>query len=512
MTDTGNFLDLAITRWLDAPDTPALETPDGRSASYGDIDRMSARFAGLLRECGCEPGTWVAVCAEKSQESLALYLACLRGGFVYLPLNTAYQPAELKYFLDDGAPRVLVCTLRHAQALGQPARDAGVRHVFTLDEDGRGSFTDAAAGLPAEFASVPREPEDIATVLYTSGTTGRPKGATISVRALRYAAETLGAIWGFTRDDVLLHALPIFHGHGLFVACNVALAAGARMIFQPRFQLDAILAALPRATVMMGVPTFYHRILGDGRFTRETFRHLRLVTCGSAPLLPEKQAEFRERCGHDIVQRYGTTETMILTSNPLNGERRPGSVGRALPGVDLRIADADDRPVPDGEVGMIQVRGPGLFTGYWRMPDKTAEDFTADGFFRTGDLGTRSVDGYVEITGRAKDLVISGGYNVYPAEVETVLNAVPGVVESAVIGVPHPDFGEAVTAVVIRKPDADTVTAERLMAHAKGQLANYKVPKFVVFVDDFPRNALGKIQKNLLRDQYRDLAGTNAKT
>lgn len=507
MTDATNLYDLAVTRWLGAPDTPMLETVDGRIATYGDMDRLSARYATLLRDCGCEPGMWVAVCAEKSQASLALYLACLRAGLVYLPLNTAYQPAELSYFLTDGMPKVLVCAPKLADALAEPARNAGVSRVFTLGEDGSGTFVDAAAQCPAAFDTVPRDPEDLAAVLYTSGTTGRPKGATISVRAIRHAAETLGALWGFTRDDVLLHALPIFHGHGLFVACNVALVAGARMIFQPRFQLDTVLAALPRATVMMGVPTFYHRILADARFTREAFGHVRLVTCGSAPLLPEKQAEFRERCGHDIVQRYGTTETMILTSNPLDGERRPGSVGIALPGVELRIADADDRPLPDGEVGMIQVRGPGLFTGYWRMPDRTAEDFAPDGFFRTGDLGTRSPDGYIEITGRAKDLIISGGYNVYPAEVETVLNAAPGVLESAVVGVPHADFGEAVTAVVIRKPGDTTATADALIARAKGLLANYKVPKHVVFVDDFPRNALGKIQKNRLRDTYRDLAG-----
>jgi malonyl-CoA/methylmalonyl-CoA synthetase len=505
MPDDTSFYDVAVARWLAAPDTPMLETDDGRISTYGDMDRLSARFASLLRQCGCEPGTWVAVAAEKSRESLALYLACLRAGLVYLPLNTAYRPAELGYFLADARPRVLVCSPTLAQALPAPDQASPVYQVFTLDESGRGSLVDAAAGADESFATVSRAAEDIAAVLYTSGTTGRPKGATISNRAIDYAARTLGALWGFTREDTLLHALPIFHGHGLFVACNVALAAGARMIFQSRFQLDAILGALPRATVLMGVPTFYHRMLGDPRFTRARFAGLRLATCGSAPLSPEVQERFHERCGLEIVQRYGTTETMIITSNPLHGSRRPGSVGRALPGVDLRIANAGDAALPDGEIGMIQVRGPGLFSGYWGMADKTAEDFTADGYFRTGDLGTRSADGHVAITGRAKDLIISGGYNVYPVEVETVINAMPGIAESAVIGVPHADFGEAVTAVVILKAAGDPVSAEQLIARARDLLANYKVPKFVVFVDDLPRNTLGKIQKNVLRETYRNL-------
>ncbi len=506
MSDSANFYELAVVPWLTGPDEPMLETEDGRVSSYGEMDRLSARFASLLRRCGCEPGSWVAVCTEKSREALALYLACIRGGFVYLPLNTAYRPAELGYFLNDAKPRVLVCSQALAATLREQTRASGVSHLFTLEESGQGTLTDAAAAMVGTFAPVHRSPDDIAAVLYTSGTTGRPKGATISCRAVAYAARTLGTLWGFTREDVLLHVLPIFHGHGLFVACNVALAAGARMIFQPKFHLDSVLQALPRSTVLMGVPTFYHRMLADPRFTRATCAHLRLATCGSAPLPPEEQRSFAQDCGLDVVQRYGTTETMIITSNPLHGARKPGSVGKALPGVDLLIADTHDQALPDGEIGMIQVRGPGLFSGYWGMPGKTAEDFTADGFFRTGDLGARSADGYLEITGRAKDLIISGGYNVYPAEVETVLNATPGVAESAVIGVPHADFGEAVTAVVIRRDGHAPVAADHLIALAKSQLANYKVPKFVVFVDDFPRNALGKIQKNLLRETYKALS------
>ncbi len=511
MIDTGNFYDSAVTRWLETGEAVLLETPNGRIVSYAEMDRLAARYAATLRSLGCEPGTWVAVCAEKSVESLALYLACLRAGIVYLPLNTAYQPAELAYFLTDAQPHVFVCTPRHASAVADAARTAGVRHLLTLSEDGTGTFVDAAGGAAPVFDTVPRAPEDLAAVLYTSGTTGRPKGATISVRAIRYAAETLGALWGFTRDDVLLHALPNFHAHGLFVAGNVTLASGGKMLFHPRFHLDTVLAALPRATIMMGVPTFYHRILGDERFTRETFQNIRLLTCGSAPFLPEQQIAFRERFGHDVLQRYGTTETMILTSNPLHGERRPGSVGLALPGVELRVADAGDRPLPDGQVGMIQVRSPGLFNGYWRMPEKTAEEFTEDGFFRTGDLSVRAADGYVEITGREKDLIISGGYNVYPAEVEAVLNGAPGVAESAVIGVPHDDFGEAVTAVIVRRNAPEVATADGLVARAKDVLANYKVPKFVVFVDEFPRNAMGKVQKNLLRETFRDLASSDSR-
>jgi malonyl-CoA/methylmalonyl-CoA synthetase len=506
MSDNANFFDCGVRPALATPDAPCLLLADGGIVTYGDLDRLSARFAHLLRHLGCVPGTWVAVCVEKSPQSLALYLACLRAGLVFLPLNTAYKPAELTYFLGDAKPHVFVCPPAMAASFGHHARALGVPHVLDMDEHGGGSLASAAAGLDTHFPEVHRRPDELAAVLYTSGTTGRPKGATISCRAVAYAARTLGSLWGFSRDDVLLHALPIFHGHGLFVACNVALAAGARMLFQPRFHLDTVLAALPTATAMMGVPTFYHRILGDPRFTRETFAHLRLVTCGSAPLLPEAQAEFAARFGHDILQRYGTTETMILTSNPLHGERRPGSVGHALPGVELRITDGDDRPLDDGEIGMIQVRGDGLFSGYWGMPEKTAEDFTTDGFFRTGDLGTRSADGYVAITGRAKDLVISGGYNVYPAEVEAVLNEFPGIAESAVIGVPHPDFGEAVTAIVIARSDGDAVVPDAVIRHAKERLANHKVPKFVVVVDDFPRNALGKIQKNLLRETYAGLA------
>ncbi len=507
MTDNANFFDCGFRPALATPDATCLLLADGGVVTHGDLDRLSARFANLLRHVGCEPGMWVAVCVEKSPQSLALYLACLRAGLVFLPLNTAYKPAELSYFLGDAKPHVFVCPPAMAASFGPQARALGVAHVFDLDEHGIGSLATAASALQEFFPEVPRSPDDLAAVLYTSGTTGRPKGATISCRAVAYAARTLGTAWGFSRGDVLLHALPIFHGHGLFVACNVAIAAGARMLFLPRFQLDAVLVALPSATAMMGVPTFYHRILADPRFTRETFAHLRLVTCGSAPLLPEAQEAFRERFGHDILQRYGTTETMILTSNPLDGERRPGSVGRALPGVELRITDTEDRPVADGEIGMIEVRGDGLFSGCWGMPEKTAEDFTADGFFRTGDLGTRSVDGYVAITGRAKDLIISGGYNVYPAEVEAVINEFPGIAESAVIGVPHADFGEAVAAIVIPRSPTEPVVPEQVIRHAKELLANHKVPKFVVVVDDFPRNTLGKIQKNLLRETYAGLGG-----
>lgn len=507
MTDNANFFDCGFRPALATPDAACLLLSDGGVITYGDLDRMSAKLANLLRAAGCTPGTWVAVCVEKSPQSLALYLACLRAGLVFLPLNTVYKPAELSYFIGDAKPHLFVCSPAMAATFGPQARALGVPHVLDLDDHGNGSLRDAAAGMDDQFPEIHRTPDDLAAVLYTSGTTGRPKGATISCRAVAYAARTLGSIWGFSREDVLLHALPIFHGHGLFVACNVALAAGARMLFHPRFQLDAVLAALPMATAMMGVPTFYHRILGDARFTRATFAHLRLVTCGSAPLLPDAQAEFRDRFGHDILQRYGTTETMILTSNPLHGERRPGSVGMALPGVDLRIADGEDRALTDGEIGMIQVRGDGLFSGYWGMPEKTAEDFTDDGFFRTGDLGMRSADGYVSITGRAKDLIISGGYNVYPAEVEAVINDCPGIAESAVIGVPHADFGEAVAAIVIPRSAAEPVVAEQVIARAKELLANHKVPKFVVVVDDFPRNTLGKIQKNLLRETYAGLAG-----
>ena len=502
-SDNANFYSrLRDARSAD-PSSACLETGSGVVYSFDRLDRLSARYANSLVALGCEPGDRVAVQIEKSPHALALFLACLRAGLVYLPLNTAYQTSEVSHCLSDAQPRIFICREEQRGALLELSQLPRVPRIEGMDKEGHGSFAALATGRPDSFEPVHSEPTDTAAIMYTSGTTGRAKGAMLGHRSLSFCAEGLSAFWGFSDQDVLLHALPIFHGHGLFVSTCVALMSGARLLFHAKFDVDAVMAALPRATVMMGVPTFYHRLLADSRFGHERCRSLRLFTSGSAPLSAKMHEEFYERCGHNILERYGMTETMILTSNPLHGQRRPGSVGLPLPGVTLRIADRDDRPLEAGQIGMIQVRSAGLFSGYWRMEDRTAEEFTADGFFRTGDLGARSDDGYITITGRAKDLIITGGYNVYPAEVEQLLDAHPAVAESAVIGLPHPDFGEAVTAVVIVRAerDRDSVAAA-LTEWLRPRLANYKLPKQILVVERLPRNTMGKVQKNVLREMF----------
>lgn len=506
MHTDANFYAIFKTACDRNPAAPCIETEVGLVHSYADIDRMSARFAHALVALGCEQGDRVAVQVEKSAQALALFLGIWRAGLICLPLNTAYKSSELSHFLSDAQPHVFVCHEGARESMRDFAAGFGVACIEGMDEEGDGSMTSLAARQPDTFESVHRAPDDIAAIMYTSGTTGRSKGALLSFRAVNSCAEGLARYWEFTARDVLLHALPIFHVHGLFVSACVAMLSGAKLLFHRKFDVDAVLAALPRATVMMAVPTFYHRLLTDARFTRETCPGMRLFTSGSAPLTAQVHSAFHERCGHHVLERYGATETMILTSNPLHGERRPGSVGLPLPGVDLRICDKDDQPLPRGEIGMIQVRGPGLFSGYWRLPEKSAEDLTADGFFRTGDLGHQSADGYVTITGRAKDLIISGGYNVYPVEVEFVLDSHEAVAESAVIGIPHPDFGEAVAAVVTLRAGGVPVTSPDLISWIKPRLANYKVPKQLVIVEQLPRNALGKVQKNVLRETFEKLA------
>ena len=500
-----NFYALLVEARTATATQPCLETESGTRCTFDDLDRLAAQYAHALCGLGCVPGDRVAVQVEKSPRALALFLGCLRAGLVYLPLNTAYRSAELTHFLTDARPRVFVCSEAGRAAMREFATSLGVACVEGMDQDGDGSLSRLAATLPQTFATVARAGEDIATIMYTSGTTGRSKGATISHRAIRFCAEGLAKYWGFTPQDVLYHALPIFHAHGLFISTCVVLFSGGSLLFHRKFDLDAALDALPRATAMMAVPTFYHRLLADDRLTADKCRQVRLFTSGSAPLSATVHNAISERVGHQILERYGATETMILTSNPLHGERRPGSVGLPLPGVDLRIADAQDRPLPRGQVGMIQVRSAGLFSGYWQLPEKTAQEFTDDGFFRTGDIGTQSDDGYVTINGRAKDLIISGGYNVYPSEVESVLDAHHAVSESAVIGVTHADFGEAVMAVVTLRTEAAAVSGDELIAWLKARLANYKIPKHVVFVEQLPRNAMGKVQKNVLRDTYAHL-------
>ncbi len=490
---------------------PFADLTDGRHYTYGDLEQVSGRFAAALQGMGVEPGDRVAVQVEKSIEALMLYLATVRAGAVFLPLNTAYTPAEVEYFLTDAEPALFVCAPERVEALRPKAEKAGARLETMgvwragLEPVEAGSFF-AQVPEHARFQTLERAPDDLATILYTSGTTGRSKGAMTTHENLASNALTLAEYWRFTAEDVLLHALPIFHTHGLFTSCNTVLASGASLIWLPRFDADEVIRHLPRATTMMGVPTFYTRLLDHPGFTRELVAHMRLFTSGSAPLLAETHQRFRARTGHAILERYGMTETQMNTSNPYDGDRRPGTVGFPLPGIEVRITDPETsagvtRALPTGEVGMIEVRGPNVFKGYWRMPEKTAEELRADGWFITGDLGRIDADGYVSIVGRAKDLIISGGYNVYPKEIEAAIDDLPGVAESAVIGVPHPDFGEAVVAVVVPEGGAK-LTEEQVVKGLADRLARFKQPKRVFFAESLPRNTMGKVQKKDLRDTH----------
>ncbi len=493
-----------------APDKTLLETADGGTITYGDMLAMSGRLANVLVLQGVEPGDRVAVQVEKTPENLMLFLATLRAGAVYLPLNTAYTLTELDYFIGDAKPRLVVCDPAKRDGLAPIAQRHGGAALLTLDAKGKGSLTEAAAKAPADFADVPRDDEDLAAILYTSGTTGRSKGAMLTHRNLTSNAQVLVESWRFTADDVLLHALPIYHTHGLFVACNTVILAGGSMIFLPRFDADQVMRLIGRATSMMGVPTFYTRLLQHPRLGRDACAHMRLFTSGSAPLLAETHREFEDKTGHAILERYGMTETSMNTSNPYDGDRIAGTVGFPLPGVDLRIADPESgKALPQGEIGIIEVKGPNVFAGYWQMPDKTQAEFRPDGFFITGDVGKVDERGYVHIVGRAKDLIITGGFNVYPKEVEAEIDALPGVVESAVIGCPHPDFGEGVTAVVVRQAGA-AVDEKAVLAALEPRLARFKLPKRVLFVDDLPRNSMGKVQKNILRQQQERLYARSA--
>ena len=490
-------------------DGTAIETADGTPLYYSwrDLERGTAMIANLLASLDLPEGARVAVQTEKSVEALMLYLAVLRAGYVYLPLNTAYQAAEIEYFIGNAEPSVVVCTPKNFGWVSKIAFKAGTKNVFTLGDDRRGSLLERAAPMSDEHAVARRADGDLAAILYTSGTTGRSKGAMLTHGNLLSNARVLHGHWGWRSDDVLIHALPIFHVHGLFVASHGALLAGARMIWLAKFDPRKVIERLPEATVFMGVPTLYVRLLAEPSLSRQACAHMRLFISGSAPLLIETFNEWSERTGHTILERYGMSETIMLTSNPYDpaqGERRGGTVGLALPGVGLRIRDDKGHPLASGEIGHIEVKGPNVFKGYWRMPEKTAEDFTTDLWFKTGDVGKVGADGYVTIVGRSKDLIISGGYNVYPAEIEGYLNEMPGVAESAVIGVPHADFGEAVVAVVVPKPGA-ALDGAALSAALKSKIANFKVPKATFIVADLPRNAMGKVQKNLLREQHKAL-------
>jgi malonyl-CoA/methylmalonyl-CoA synthetase len=483
----------------------ALTCRDGQSYSYADVAGQSGRYAAALVACGVRPGDRVAAQVEKSPQALFLYLGCVRAGGVFLPLNTAYTPAEIGYFLGDATPAVFVCDPARTDVLQPVAADKGVPRLETLDADGKGSLADIAAEEDGDFTDVDRTASDLAAILYTSGTTGRSKGAMLTHDNLLSNTVALVGAWGFTAGDVLIHALPIFHTHGLFVATNLSLIVGARMIFLPKFDAGEVLQRLPEATVLMGVPTFYTRLLDQPGLTRSAAAGMRVFISGSAPLLAETHRAFRERTGHAILERYGMTETNMNTSNPLNGERIPGSVGFPLPGVELRVADPESgKQLPTGDIGVIEVRGPNVFCGYWRMPEKTQSEFRPDGFFITGDLGRIDERGYVHIIGRGKDLVISGGFNVYPKEIELEIDVLDGVLESAVIGIPHPDFGEAVVAVVV--PEKGAVVSETdILAALRDRLARYKLPKRVVMVEELPRNTMAKVQKNILREANRNL-------
>ncbi|MGJ5080335.1 malonate--CoA ligase [Bradyrhizobium sp. HKCCYLS3013] len=489
---------------LDDPSRLAIETHDGRRITYGDLIARAGQMANVLVARGVKPGDRVAAQTEKSVSGLVLYLATVRAGGVYLPLNTAYTLNELDYFIGDAEPTVVVCDPSKAEGIGALAAKVGAK-VETLDASGRGSLTEAADKADKAFTTVSRGADDLAAILYTSGTTGRSKGAMLSHDNLASNSLTLIDYWRFTKDDVLIHALPIYHTHGLFVASNVTLFARASMIFLPKLDPDLIINLMARATVLMGVPTFYTRLLQNPRLSKETTSHMRLFVSGSAPLLADTHREWFARTGHAVLERYGMTETNMNTSNPYEGERVPGAVGFPLPGVSVRVTDPETaKELARDEIGMIEVKGPNVFKGYWRMPEKTKSEFRDDGFFITGDLGKIDKQGYVHIVGRGKDLVISGGFNVYPKEIESEIDAMPGVVESAVIGVPHPDFGEGVTAVVVRHPGAD-VSEAGVLKGLDGRLAKFKMPKRVFVVDELPRNAMSKVQKNVLRDQYKDI-------
>jgi len=483
------------------PSAPFASVAHGARLSYSDLGAASARYAHALNKAGVAPGDRVMVQAEKSIDMVMLYLGCLRAGAIFVPLNTAYTAGELSYFIGDAEPALFVCDPQNVERIRALVANAGPR-IETLGPEG-GTLTLLASNCPPDFETIARADDDLAAILYTSGTTGRSKGAMLTHDNLGSNALTLRDYWRFKSEDVLLHALPIFHTHGLFVATNVTLAARASMIFLPRFDIDEVLAALPSASVMMGVPTFYIRLLGESRFTRDLTAHMRLFISGSAPLSADIHREFSARTGHAILERYGMTETNMNTSNPYDGERIAGTVGMALPGVDIRIADPETGAVmPQGEVGVIEISGPNVFKGYWRMPEKTAAEFRGDHFI-SGDLGFIDANGYVSIVGRAKDLIISGGYNIYPAEVENALDELEYVRESAVIGAPHRDMGEGVVAIIVARTRG-FADAELLASAMKDKLARFKHPRRYVFVDELPKNAMGKVQKASLRERFAD--------
>jgi malonyl-CoA/methylmalonyl-CoA synthetase len=482
----------------------AVETDNGLHYAWRDMERATAMLANLLASLKLPQGARIAVQVEKSVEAMLLYLATLRAGYVFLPLNTAYQSAEIEYFIGNAEPAVVVCSKKNFGWVSKIAFKAGTLNVFTLDDDRTGSLLERAAHCSDKHIVAVKQADDLAAILYTSGTTGRSKGAMLSHGNMLSNALVLKDYWGWSTGDVLIHALPIFHVHGLFVALHGALINGSKMIWCAKFEPKFVIQKMPEATVFMGVPTLYVRLLNEPGLDQHAVRNMRLFVAGSAPLLIETFNLWQEKTGHTILERYGMSETAMLTSNPYKGERRGGTVGFALPGVTLRVQDDDGKALGVDAIGDIQVKGPNIFQAYWRMPEKTKEEFTADGFFKTGDVGKIDARGYITIVGRSKDLIISGGYNVYPAEIEGYINDLPGVAESALVGVPHPDFGEVGVAVVIAKPGV-TLQANTIISSLKSKLANFKIPKQCFVVTELPRNTMGKVQKNLLREQHKTL-------
>jgi malonyl-CoA/methylmalonyl-CoA synthetase len=501
-----NLYALLETKMQSAGDAPAFEFEDGTSVSYCDLLDQVAQGAATLKGQGVGPGDRVMAQVEKSIPNIALYLATLKIGAIFNPLNTAYTATEVEYFIGDSEPAVIVASKKAITKIEPAAERAGVRALLTMEADGSGSFSELARKQRPYKGTIKRAPDDLAALLYTSGTTGRSKGAMITHRNLSSNAKTLHTYWDFRRGDVLLHALPTFHVHGLFVALHSALLNRSKMLWLPKFDLDAVVRLLPQATVIMGVPTFYTRLLAYPGFGAGTCRNLRLAISGSAPLLAETHAEFRARTGLAVLERYGMTEAQMITSNPgKGGKRLAGTVGFPLPRVSVRIADDEGRPLPAGKVGILEVKGPNVFKGYWRNPEKTKEEFRKDGYFISGDLAKMSKDGRVTIVGRAKDLIISGGFNDYPKEIEGELNSLPGISESAVVGVPHPDFGEGIIAVVTSLPGKSLPSETDIIRLLGKRLAKFKLPKRVFVTDELPRNAMGKVQKNDISARYRGI-------
>ena len=498
-----NIYELFRSRFPAEPKAVFLEHEQG-NLLYSQIENETGQLAGLLKQLDVKKGDRIIVQVDKSAEAVLLYLACLRTGAIFIPLNTAYTAQEVRYFMEDANPHLIVCRPQDLETITGCAKELNIPHVMTLDDQGNGSLIDSKSTAPINNDTEHSEGSDTACILYTSGTTGRPKGAMLSHDNLSSNAKVLHNYWGWEEGDVLLHALPIFHVHGLFVALHCALLNGSKVIFLSKFSLPAIKESLPHSTVMMGVPTFYVRLLEDPEFNNDMCKNMRLFIAGSAPLHSETFKEFEAVSGHKILERYGMTEAGMITSNPYGGDRVPSTVGYALPDVSARVADDTGSEVPRGEVGILEIKGPNVFQGYWCMPEKTAEEFRKDGFFITGDMATMDDEGRISIVGRAKDLVISGGFNVYPKEVENAIDEMEGVNESAVIGIQHPDFGEGVTAVIVKEVKSG-ITEEQIMAFLKDKIARFKQPQKIFFVDELPRNTMGKVQKKALRNTYHGI-------